>query len=259
MPTVSNLPLTSTNAREFRANGQAANFRYWLRQRRPDMSWEAVRQVAHYAAKLIDILGADAPRILTEAPHELNDCIAAYAAYRGMRRRSLARQLERAGLALHAAIHDLDAEATRRCMDRRTTRRGRGRQLNYAYDRPQPAADLFQAKTTEATRRAEIVDGTAANPKMKLPVEVRSVLEAVNHQVTAQVHLDDRLDVRTVARSVLANLSPEARVRVAAGLPHAARLPVTTGRPKAANTLSELAEEAIVALLEQRYADLRLA
>ena len=65
MSDVGNLNLTSTSALAFRQNDEAAHLRRWLREQRPEMTTDAIRQVAHYAGKLLDRLGADAAQIVT--------------------------------------------------------------------------------------------------------------------------------------------------------------------------------------------------
>jgi hypothetical protein len=69
--------------------------------------------------------------------------------------------------------------------------------------------------------------------------------------------LDDALDIRTATKAVLATLEPATRVHVALRLPGAARLPVVLRQATAALDLAHLAEEVIVSLMEQRYADVR--
>ena len=120
MSDVGNLNLTSTSALAFRQNDEAAHLRRWLREQRPEMTTDAIRQVAHYAGKLLDRLGADAAQIVTASPDNLPDRISAFDACGGDLRCDTARHLERAGAALHAAVHDLDAETTRQLVNHPT-------------------------------------------------------------------------------------------------------------------------------------------
>ncbi|MBK1671417.1 hypothetical protein CKO28_25790 [Rhodovibrio sodomensis] len=262
MSNVGPLNVTSNNAAEFRATGENAHVRRWLSEVRSDMTSDACRQVTFYARKLLDILGAETGALVQGPPLQIQARLSHVdLPAHGLSEESR-RHLLRAGAALHAAIYDLDTENARRVMDRRTPQRrpstGGRRPVG---DDPLPSGDLL----------AGIADGRVDAPAQQaatapVPVDprnlsesVRPLVEAVNHAVTAQLRLDDDVDVRAVTRAALTPLSARACLQVAVELPHAAALPVPIPAGRAAPTPAEVAAQAIVAVVEQRFADLRPA
>jgi hypothetical protein len=272
MSQTGHLTLTSTNPDQFRASGEDRHLRRWLGEARPDMTGEARRQVGHYARKLLGLLGQEVPALVRGAPEGIRARIDALdlaaCGLPGYTRRHLLR----AGMALHCAVHDRDGDTARRLMDRRKPQLKRGRPAAaQAPDRPaseqqaveqQAVDDLVEralARASDDDSPAETAGAGRAPALARLPEHVRAVVEAANHQITAQVSLDEPVDVRGAVRAVLSTLSPEARVRVAVDLPYAADLPVVVPSGAAAPTLGGLAVEAAAAAIEHYYADVRPA
>lgn len=246
MSETGNLVIASTSRTAFRASGEAAQMRLWLREARWDMSSDACRQVVHYAGTFIEVFGTEAPALIKQPPERIRARLDdATEAADGVHH-NLHRHLLRAGKAMHAAVYDLDRETTRMLMDRRTPR---AEPAKYARQTAERQTNDIPAATSDRA------DPVTPSP---LPETVQPVIEAVNYQLTAQLQLDDTVDVRAAAQSVLGTLSPAARVQIAAVLPDAAQLPVEISPEASASTVVDLAEEAIIALLEQRYADLRV-
>ena len=241
------LTLTATTGDAFRASREAAHMRRWLREVRGDMSAEACRQVVHYARALIDIFGDETPALVASAPAEFQARLDAVDLERRGYPAQAYRYLLRAGRALHAAVHDLDTEQARALMDQRTRRRTRAR--------------AGAARNTEAALPVGDdgqVPSPAAATTEALAADVQALLTAVEQELTAQRELDGALDARRATRAVLAGLSPAARLTVAARLPGAAAevpVDVQTNTP----TLTDLADEAIVAAMARRYAPAQAA
>jgi hypothetical protein len=262
MSTVGPLNLTSTNAAAFQASGENTHLRRWLQEVRDDMTGEACRQVTYYARRLLDILGAETAPLVQEPPHQIRARLSHVdLPAHGLSEESR-RHLLRAGAALHAALYDLDADNARRVMDRRQPQRrpSTGGRRGVGPD-SLPSGDLLEGiadARVEAPARETATASVPVDPQ-DLSEPVRSLVEAVNHALTAQLQLDDRVDVREATRAALAPLSAHAVLQVAAELPHTAGLPVAVPDGKRAPTPADLAAEAIVAVVEQRYADVRPA
>ena len=255
------LTLTSTDSTAFRETGENVDFRRWLQEVRWDMTPEARRQVVHYARKLLDLLGAETAPLVHGPPAQIRYRLSGI----DLRAHGIApvcyRHLLRAGAALHAASHDLDTDRARHVMDRRTPQRPGPRARQRARHDVRPADDLLDGMAGARARAnaPRTVETPVPVDPENLSEVVRPVVESVNHALTAQLRLDDTLDVRAATRAVLAPLSARACLRIASELPHAADLPVMLPANRSARTPAELATEAIAAVVEHRHADLRPA
>jgi hypothetical protein len=257
MSETGNLTLASTNADQFKASGEMAHLRRWLAEVRDDMTTSACRQVGHYAREFIRLFGAETPHLVEGPTEHLEARLDAVDLPRHGYASEKHRHLLRAGKALHAAVHDLDADTTRNLMDRRTPQRRPSSGGMRAGHAPLPSGDLLDALPTDLPGSAAATKTAETAPDDDVPSDVRPVVEAVAYLVTARMTLDDALDIRIATKAVLATLDPATRVHVALRLPGAARLPVVIRQATPALDLAHLAEEVIVSLMEQRYADVR--
>lgn len=259
MSNVANLTLVSTNAEAFRASGEAAHLERWLREVRHDMSREACRQVVSHARRFLDIFGDAAPSLVAGPPERIRARLDAIDLHQHGLARHRYRALLRAGMAMYAAVYDLDASEARSVMDRRTPQCRPESQRNHQENAPAPYGDLLDHAAVPETPTADraSADTTVPVDPARLPRAVRPVIEAVNNTLTAQIALDDAIDVTDATRCVVRRLSPAARVRIASALPEAAQVPVTLSTASTAPTLARLAEDVIVTVITERYADLR--
>ena len=252
--------LTSTSSAAFRETGENVDFRRWLQEVRSDMTQEARRQVMHYARKFLDLLGTEAAPLVEGPPVQIRHRLSGIDLPRHGIAPTCQRHLLRAGAALHAAVHDLDPDRARQVMDRRTPQRPGTRACQPVLDDDiLPPGDWLDdvADARGETPAAHMAETCV--PPENLSEVVRPVVEAVNHALTAQLQLDDAVDVRAATRGALAPLSAHACLRIAAELPHAADCPVILPVNRSAPTPAEIATEAIVAVVEHRHADLRPA
>lgn len=238
------LIVSATTGTAFRETGKAAHLRRWLREVRPDLSADASRQVSHYARQFVDLFGAEAPALVAGPAERIRERLDAVDLSQHGLGRHAYRHLLRAGRALHAAAHDLDTERTRWIMDQHTPPQRRQGQAGPGVRDRRP--DEPATETRVPPRRP---DRTT-----RLSDDVRAVLTAVRQQVTAQQQLDACADVRRATRAVLSSLSPTARVQLAARLPDATRVPIADRPDPQAPSLTDLADQTIVAFITRQQA-----